>query len=97
MNIRPVDSQVNLNRAAEVNRVTNNDGSRAENQNAQFANSFQKAARNAEVEVASTNETENAKLRNDKKDRDGRKKRNKNGSKNAKNNEDEKSLLDIKI
>jgi len=42
MQIRPVDIQVMLHRAPEMNRASNNDGSRAETQQNQFAQEFQK-------------------------------------------------------
>ena len=42
MDIRPVNMQVMLQRAPEVNRATNNDGSRAETQQNQFAQAFQR-------------------------------------------------------
>ena len=97
MNIRPVDTQINLNRTAEINRTTNNDGSRAENQNAQFTNSFQKANRDAEVEVNNSNKAENPFLKKDKEQEAKKRNRNRNNNKKHNEKESEKSLLDIKI
>jgi len=42
MQIRPIDIQVMLHRAPEMNRLTNNDGSRAETQQNQFAKEFER-------------------------------------------------------
>ena len=56
--LRPVDAQVMLHRMPEVNRVTNNDGSRAENQNQAFAQSLQKAVEQEGKQVVQSNQTE---------------------------------------
>jgi len=42
MQVRPVDIQVMLHRAPEMNRATNNDGSRAQTQQNQFAQEFER-------------------------------------------------------
>ena len=56
--LRPVDAQVMLHRAAEVNRVTNNDGSRAETQNQAFAQSLQKVVEQEGKQVVQSNQAE---------------------------------------
>ena len=101
MGIRPVDLQVMVQRAPEVNRATNNDGSRAETQNNQFAQSFQKMVEQEGKQVANANQAEKSSV-----DKDGR---GHGGGKDGKGNkrpgqekEDDKSgqnrgLLDIKI
>ena len=65
MAIRPVDMQVMIHRASEVNRVTNNDGSRAENQNTQFANQFQKAVQQDSKQVVNSSQAEHADIEKD--------------------------------
>jgi len=67
MSIGRVDMQVMLQRAPEVNRVTNNDGSRAETQNQQFTQSLQKAVEQEGKQVVSTNQAEKGNI-----DKDGR-------------------------
>ena len=56
--IRPVDMQVMVQRAPEVNRNTNNDGSRAETQNSQFSAQFQKVVEQGQRQVNQTQHTE---------------------------------------
>jgi len=67
MGIRPVDLQVMVQRAPEVNRATNNDGSRAETQNNQFAQSFQKTIEQESKQVINANQAEKSNV-----DKDGR-------------------------
>ena len=67
MGIRPVDLQVMIQRAPEVNRATNNDGSRAETQNNQFAQSLQKMVEQESKQVVNTNQAEKSSV-----DKDGR-------------------------
>lgn len=57
--------QVMVQRTAMLNRVTNNDGSRAEIQNNQFANEFAKAAEQEQKSVTQTPQTEDAELNKD--------------------------------
>jgi len=78
MGIRPVDLQVMVQRAPEVNRATNNDGSRAETQNNQFAQSFQKVVEQEGKQVNHANEADKAGV-----DKDGR---GKGGGKDEKGN-----------
>jgi hypothetical protein len=59
--------QVAVQRAPEINRATNNDGSRAETQNSQFAQSFQKMVEQEGKQVVNTNQTEQTNV-----DKDGR-------------------------
>jgi len=56
-----------LQRAPEVNRTTNNDGSRAETQNQQFTQSLQKAVEQEGKQVVSSNQAEKGNI-----DKDGR-------------------------
>ena len=75
MNMRNVDLQVNLQRTPEINRLTNNDGSRAQNQNAQLASAFQKALKEEGEQVTDLNKSENPNIKKDgrnKRDRDRR-------------------------
>jgi len=67
MGIRPVDLQVMVQRAPEVNRATNNDGSRAETQNNQFAQSFQKVVEQEGKQVNTAAQADKANV-----DKDGR-------------------------
>ncbi|MCL2572991.1 MAG: hypothetical protein FWE34_00385 [Defluviitaleaceae bacterium] len=67
MGIRPVDLQAMVQRAPEVNRATNNDGSRAETQNSQFAQSFQKVVEQESKQVVNANQAEKSNV-----DKDGR-------------------------
>ncbi|MCL2854254.1 MAG: hypothetical protein FWE21_01385 [Defluviitaleaceae bacterium] len=67
MSIRPVDMQVMIQRMPEVNRLTNNDGSRAETQNNQFAQQFAKVADERQKTVGETDEAQKQEL-----DKDGR-------------------------
>jgi len=50
--------QVMIHRAPEVNRVTNNDGSRAETQNQHFAQSMQKVVEQEGTSVVNPNQAE---------------------------------------
>jgi len=70
MSLRPVDMQVMIHRAPEVNRVTNNDGSRAETQNQQFAQSMQKVVEQEGTSVVNANQAEKSDV-----DKDGGKER----------------------
>jgi len=65
MDVRPVDMQVMLQRAAMLNRVTNNDGSRAETQNNQFANEFAKAREQDATSVTKAVQPDEAELNKD--------------------------------
>jgi len=56
--IRPVDMQVMVQRVPDVNRNTNNDGSRAETQNSQFSDQFKKVVELNQQQVTITKETE---------------------------------------
>jgi len=102
MSIRPVDLQVMLHRASEVNRVTNNDGSRAENQNSQFAQSFQKVVEQEGKQVVNAGQAEHADV-----DKDGRGKGNgsnsrpkskerRPGQKDDKKTQQRQGMLDIR-
>jgi len=96
--------QVVVQRAPEINRVTNNDGSRAESQNNQFAQSLQKMVEEESKQVVNTNQSEKADV-----DKDGRgqgggkdgkgKKRPGQGKEEsaAGGREQNRGLLDIKI
>ncbi|MDR2167780.1 MAG: hypothetical protein LBE35_08045 [Clostridiales bacterium] len=100
MAIRPVDMQVMLQRAPEVNRLTNNDGSRAETQQNQFAQHFQRVRDAEQKQVVQTTEAEGRNIDPDgsagkEKQQRGRKKTN-----NEKDDEEKKSnvgrgMLDI--
>ena len=81
--LRPVDAQVMLHRAAEVNRVTNNDGSRAETQNQAFAQSLQKVVEQEGKQVVQSNQAEKGDV-----DKDG--KGNKNSRHRRGNREEDK-------
>ena len=65
--VRPVTPQIMVQRAAEVNRATNNDGSRAEVQNSQFSDSLQRAAAQEQRMVVNAHQAEKQQL-----DKDGR-------------------------
>ena len=67
MSIRPVDFQVMIQRSSEINRLTNNDGSRAEQQNTQHALSFQKTLEQEGKQVVNTSQAERPDV-----DKDGR-------------------------
>jgi len=56
--IRPVDMQVMVQRTPELNRLTNNDGSRAETQQNQFSQEFQRLSEHAQRTVVQAQETE---------------------------------------
>jgi hypothetical protein len=93
--IRPVDMQVMLQRAPEVNRVTNNDGSRAETQNNQFAEQFQRLSEQSARQVTSTHQTEGQDVDPDGRGaQDERRRRRRPGS--TENQEDEKKNTQIK-
>jgi len=100
MSIGRVDMQVMLQRAPEVNRVTNNDGSRAETQNQQFTQSLQKAVEQEGKQVVSTNQAEKGNI-----DKDGRGKGGGRGKEDDKDKDKEKeggkpqirrSMLDLR-
>ena len=102
-NIRAVDMQVMAHRAPEVNRVTNNDGSRAEVQNNQFANEFQRAAAEEQKQVTQTNPTEGQDVDKDGKGQ-GQNQKQKQGRPSNKKEENQKEkiapaqgMLDIRI
>ena len=102
MGIRPVDLQVMVQRAAEVNRATNNDGSRAETQNNQFAQSFQKVVEQEGKQVVNANQAEKANVdkdgRGQGRDKDGKgRKRPGQSNKENEKGEQNRGLLDIKI
>jgi len=106
MDIRPVDMQVMVQRAAMLNRATNNDGSRAETQNTQFANEFARATEQEQKAVVQTPESENAELNKDGRgpgtggDGKGKKKGEKKGGEPPKKNipgMSQQGMLDIKI
>ena len=103
MSIRPVDAQILAYRAPEIGRTTNHDGSRAEAQNNQFSNSFQKLVEQQKNQVTDTNKAEHSGV-----DKDGRKGGNEGGGKKkrpprggtAASKDEEtagKSMLDIKV
>ena len=56
--IRPVDMQVMVQRVPDVNRNTNNDGSRAETQNSQFSEQFKKVVELGQQQVTNAKEAE---------------------------------------
>lgn len=56
MQIRPVNPQVMLQQVAQMNRLTNNDGSRAETQQNQFAQEFAKAQDKERTQVVQAQE-----------------------------------------
>lgn len=102
MGIRPVDLQVMVQRAPEINRATNSDGSRAETQNSQFAQSFQKVVEQESKQVANTQQSEKSDVDKDgrgrgggggKDDRDKRSGQEKEEGKGGLN----RGLLDVKI
>ena len=103
MGVRPVDMQVMVQRAAQLNRVTNNDGSRAEIQNNQFANEFAKAAEQGQRQVNQAEQPEGAEF-----NKDGKGSGAQGGSKGKKKDEEKdkpkknipgpsQGMLDIKI
>ncbi|MDR2183719.1 MAG: hypothetical protein LBE55_06050 [Clostridiales bacterium] len=102
MGIRPVDLQVMVQRAPEVNRATNNDGSRAETQNNQFAQSFQKVVEQEGKQVNLANQAEKTSVDKDGRgkggDKDGKdqKRRGHDGEQDNKGVQN-RGLLDIKI
>ena len=99
--IRQVDMQVMLHRAPEINRLTNNDGSRAEGQNNQFAQSFQKAVEQEGKQVANSNQAEKANVDKDGKGGKGggksRKDTRPRKGKEDKKEEAGKGMLDVRI
>ena len=105
MAIRPVDMQVMLQRAPEVNRLTNNDGSRAETQNSQFANEFQRAAEQEQKQVIQTQNAEGRDVDKDGKGpgQDAKQRRNRPSSKKGSADEEKnkaaagQGMLDIRI
>ena len=101
MGIRPVDLQLVVQRMPEVNRATNNDGSRAETQNSQFAQSLQKLVEQESKQVVNTNQSEQINV-----DKDGRGQGGKDGKDKKRRGQDKdendkgeqnRGLLDIKI
>ena len=103
MGIRPVDLQVMVTRAAELNRVTNNDGSRAETQNNQFAQSLQKMLEEESKQVVTSNQAEKANVDKDGrgqgggKDGKGKRRQGQGQEEGGKGGEQNRGLLDIKI
>lgn len=65
MSIRPVDMQVMVQRMPEVNRLTNNDGSRAETQNNAFAQQFARLADERQKTVNQSEEVGKQQLEKD--------------------------------
>ena len=102
MGIRPVDLQVMIQRAPEINRAMNNDGSRAETQNNQFAQSFQKVMEQEGKQVTTANQAEKSNVDKDGRGkgggRDGKDKK-RPGQEKEENGKSEQNrgLLDIKI
>ena len=101
MGIRPVDLQVMVQRAPEINRATNSDGSRAETQNNQFAQSFQKIVEQESKQVANTQQSEKLDVDKDGRGRGGRDKDG-DGKRSGQEKEEGKGgsnrgLLDVKI
>jgi len=102
MGIRPVDLQVMVQRAPELNRATNNDGSRAETQNSQFAQSFQKVVEQEGKQVLEANQAEQTNVNKDGRGQSGGKdgkgkKRPGQEKKEDGKGEQNRGLLDIKI
>ena len=60
--IRPVNMQIMLQMAPEVNRATNNDGSRAETQQNQFAQAFQRVRNSEQTQVVQPHQTDEGNL-----------------------------------
>jgi len=95
--------QVMLQRAPEVNRVTNNDGSRAENQNQAFAQSLQDAVDKEARQVVNSNQAQKSDVDKDGgKEKKGHRRRSRQDGKNDDTEEKEKeaksrSMLDIRI
>ena len=58
MQVRSVDIQVMVHRAPEMNRATNNDGSRAATQQNQFAQEFQKLRERERAQVVHAQEAD---------------------------------------
>jgi len=101
MSIGRVDMQVMLQRAPEVNRVTNNDGSRAETQNQQFTQSMQKVVEQEGKQVVSANQAEKGSIDKDGRGQGGGKDKNDGKGKGKKGEGDGKpqirrSMLDLK-
>ena len=90
MSIRPVDMQVMVQRAPAINRATNNDGSRQEIQNNQFAQEFAKASEDAQKTVIETQEAEKQGLDKDGKGHGGGGDQEKNGGERKEEQTDEK-------
>ena len=65
MSIRPVDMQVLLPRAVEVARMAQQDGNRAENQNSQFADQFQKTVNQESKQVVNASQAHEANINKD--------------------------------
>ena len=101
MGIRPVDLPVMVQRAPEVNRATNNDGSRAETQNNQFAHSFQKTIEQESKQVINANQAEKSNVDKDGRGkgggRDGKNKQQSDDQKESGKGEQNRGLLDIRI
>lgn len=103
MSIRPIDLQISVQRTQEISRVANSDNSNAENQNSQFAQSFQKATDQEIRQVVNVNKSEDAQITKDggskNKQEQERKKRKDGIAANTKQDTKGKGqgLLDIKI
>lgn len=101
MPIGRVDMQVMIHRTAELNRATNNDGSRAEGQNSQFAQSFQKVVEQEGKQVVNTNQAEKANVDKDGRGKGGRPKQGRKDEEEKKKEEEAKKrkggMLDIRI
>jgi len=91
-----------VQRAPEVNRATNNDGSRAETQNNQHAQSFQKLVEQESKQVGTANQAEKSNVDKDGRGHGGGGKDDKNKKRPGQDTEEGKGgqnrgLLDIKI
>ena len=100
--IRPVDMQVMIQRTQEINRTTNNDGSRAEQQSGQFAQHFQRTVDQQTRQVVNSNQAEKSDV--DKDGGNGKDKQEQNKKRPHTAKEDEKvtkptrsGLLDVRI
>ena len=92
MSIRPIDMQVMVQRAQEVSRVATNDGQRADAQNSQFAQSFEKAVAQDTRQVVNPNKAEQANINKDGRGNSGG---GQGKSKDRKNREDSKKTLPV--
>jgi hypothetical protein len=97
--------QAMVQRTPEINRNTNNDGSRAETHNSQFSEEFKKVVQQGNRQVVHTQQTEGEVVDPDgRNSKDGRRQRRRPGSKpESEENDDKKNpeigqgMLDIRI